>query len=131
MAVSSPDRILPRRPPRPKRFSSSSCGKRPRFQSTWLCSFVIEIAYRRRLAPQLLKEKTVSQLMTEPTSGQQWKQARPAVERIAAFAAAARPGQLTPDIRQLYKRNILDSLGCAIAALPGPPFKALRDQFDE
>jgi 2-methylcitrate dehydratase len=29
------------------------------------------------------------------------------------------------------KRNILDSLGCAIAALPGQPFAALRDQFDE
>src|SRR5215469_2563300 len=73
----------------------------------------------------------MSQLMTEPTSGQQRKQARPAVERIAAFAAAARARQLTPDIRLLFKRNILDSLGCAIAALPGPPFQALREQFEE
>jgi 2-methylcitrate dehydratase len=31
----------------------------------------------------------------------------------------------------VFKRNILDSLGCAIAALPGKPFKALREQFDE
>jgi len=31
-----------------------------------------------------------------------------------AFAAAARPERLTTDIRQLFKRNILDSLGCAI-----------------
>src|SRR6201981_1802410 len=54
-----------------------------------------------------------------------------AVERIAAFAAAARPEHLTTDIRQLFKRNILDSLGCAIAALPGPPFPALREQFEE
>jgi len=54
-----------------------------------------------------------------------------AVERIAAFAASARPEHLTPDIRQLFKRNILDSLGCAIAALPGPPFRALREQFEE
>src|SRR6202162_2009766 len=54
-----------------------------------------------------------------------------AVERIAAFAAAARPEHLTSVIRQLFKRNILDSIGCAIAALPGPPFPALREQFRE
>jgi len=35
------------------------------------------------------------------------------------------------DIRKLFKRNILDSLGCAIAALPGAPFAALREQFAE
>jgi hypothetical protein len=33
-------------------------------------------------------------------------------------SSAAQPGHLTADIRQLYKRNILNSLGCAIAALP-------------
>jgi 2-methylcitrate dehydratase len=54
-----------------------------------------------------------------------------AVERIGAFADAARPEQLAPDVRGLFKRNILDSLGCAIAALPGQPFAALRDQFQE
>ena len=59
------------------------------------------------------------------------KNARSAVERIAAFAAAAQPKHLTADIRQLYKRNILDSLGCAIAALPGAPFQGLRKQFEE
>jgi 2-methylcitrate dehydratase len=56
---------------------------------------------------------------------------RSAVERIAAFAAAARPEHLTNDSRRLFKRNILDSLGCAIAALPGQPFQALREQFQE
>src|ERR1700692_4780425 len=56
---------------------------------------------------------------------------RAAVERIAAFAAAARPGQLPNETRQLFKRNMLDSLGCAIAALPGQPFQALREQFEE
>jgi 2-methylcitrate dehydratase len=56
---------------------------------------------------------------------------RAAVERIAAFAAAARPEQLPNETRQLFKRNILDSLGCAIAALPGQPFQALREQFEE
>ena len=56
---------------------------------------------------------------------------QPIVERIATFAVAARPVHLTSVIRQLFKRNILDSLGCAIAALPGPPFLALREQFGE
>jgi len=56
---------------------------------------------------------------------------RAAVARIAAFAAAARPEQLPNETRQLFKRNILDSLGCAIAALPGQPFQALREQFEE
>ena len=54
-----------------------------------------------------------------------------AVERIAAFAHAARPEQLKPKIRDLFKRNILDSLGCAIASLPACPFAALREQFAE
>jgi uncharacterized protein with von Willebrand factor type A (vWA) domain len=45
-------------------------------------------------------------------SHQQGVETRSAVERTAAFAAAAR--RLTTDIRQLFKRNILDSLGCAI-----------------
>lgn len=54
-----------------------------------------------------------------------------AVERIAAFAEAARPEHLTPNIRHFFKRNILDSLGCAIAGLAGAPFQALREQFEE
>jgi 2-methylcitrate dehydratase len=64
-------------------------------------------------------------------SRQQSTETPSAVERIANFTAAARPERLTPEIRQLYKRNILDSLGCAIAALPGQPFQALREQFEE
>jgi 2-methylcitrate dehydratase len=56
---------------------------------------------------------------------------RAAVERIAAFAAATRPERLTNETRKLFKRNILDSLGCAIAALPSQPFRALREQFEE
>jgi 2-methylcitrate dehydratase len=56
---------------------------------------------------------------------------QPIVGRIARFAVAARPVHLTSVIRQLFKRNILDSLGCAIAALPGQPFQALREQFEE
>jgi 2-methylcitrate dehydratase len=64
-------------------------------------------------------------------SYQQEGETRSVVERIAAFTAGARPEHLTPEIRQLFKRNILDSLGCAIAALPGSPFQALRGQFEE
>src|SRR6201985_3791063 len=54
-----------------------------------------------------------------------------AVERIGAFAAAARTEHLTNDTRRLLKRNILDSLGCAIAALGGQLFQGLREQFEE
>ena len=64
-------------------------------------------------------------------AGRQGAKSCPAVERIAAFANAARPAQMPPEVRHLFKRNILDSLGCAIAALPGRPFAALRDQFEE
>ena len=69
--------------------------------------------------------------MAQLISHQPRIETRPAVERIAAFAEAARPEHLTPDIRQLFKRNILDSLGCAIAGLQGSPFQALREQFEE
>jgi hypothetical protein len=63
----------------------------------------------------------VTELMTEAGAPRQKKETRSAVERIAAFAATARPDGLTPAIRLLYKRNILDSLGGAIAALPVVP----------
>jgi 2-methylcitrate dehydratase len=67
------------------------------------------------------------QLISTPREGE----ARSAVEHIAAFAASARPEHLRSDIRQLFKRNILDSLGCAIAGLQGKAFQALREQFEE
>jgi 2-methylcitrate dehydratase len=66
--------------------------------------------------------KTVSKQSTET---------RPAVERIAAFAAGVRSEHLTTDIRKLFKRNILDSMGCAIAAVAGPSLQALRNQIEE
>jgi 2-methylcitrate dehydratase len=53
------------------------------------------------------------------------------VNAIAGFADRAVTTSLKPDVRSLYKRNILDSLGCAISALPGAPFTVLRDQFAE
>jgi 2-methylcitrate dehydratase len=52
-------------------------------------------------------------------------------QRIGHFAFGAHASHLTPHSRTVFKRNILDSLGCAIGALPGKPFKALREQFDE
>lgn len=55
----------------------------------------------------------------------------PAVNAIGAFVTRASAKALKPDTRKLYKRNILDSLGCAIAALPGAPFALLRNQFME
>jgi len=56
---------------------------------------------------------------------------RSPVERIATFAAAALPDHLTNETLRLFKRNILDSIGCAIAALPGQLFQPLREQFEE
>jgi len=55
--------------------------------------------------------------MTESMSHRHDGRTRSAVERIAAFAAAAGPEHLTTNIRQLFKRNILDSLGCAICRI--------------
>jgi 2-methylcitrate dehydratase len=54
-----------------------------------------------------------------------------AVQRIAAFAASAQPDHLTTELRRYYKRNILDCIGCAIAALPGNAFRAIREQCEE
>ena len=73
----------------------------------------------------------MTQVIGESLSHQQGGHVRSAVEEIAVFAAATRPEHLTNDTRRLFKRNILDSLGCAIAALPGQPFQALRQQFEE
>jgi 2-methylcitrate dehydratase len=64
-------------------------------------------------------------------STQHANEARPAVERIAAFVSKARAADLDSEIRRIIKRNVLDSLGCAISALPGRPFKVLREQFAE
>src|SRR5258707_7795353 len=69
--------------------------------------------------------------ISEPPSHREAEPTSSAVERIAAFAVAARPEHLTNDSRRLFKRNILDSLGCAIAALQGQPFQSLREQIEE
>jgi 2-methylcitrate dehydratase len=69
--------------------------------------------------------------MTKRIAPTQQTETRSAVERIGAFAVAARPEHLSADIRQLFKRNILDSIGCAIAAVSGPSLQSLRDQIEE
>src|ERR1700733_12012969 len=68
--------------------------------------------------------------IAQPIAPQQ-AETRSTVERIGAFAAAARPEHLTTDIRHLFKRNILDSIACAIAAVDGPSLRALREQIEE
>ena len=52
-----------------------------------------------------------------------------AVAQMAAFADRARPEHLSAELRALFKRNVLDSLGCALGALSGKPFARLRQQF--
>jgi 2-methylcitrate dehydratase len=69
--------------------------------------------------------------MTEFITPKQQAETHPAVERIGAFAVAARPEHLTTDSRQLFKRNILDSIACAIAAVAAPSLRLLRDQIEE
>src|ERR1035438_8055762 len=69
--------------------------------------------------------------MTELITPKRQAETHSAVERIGAFAVAARPEHLTADIRQLFKRNILDSIGCAIAAVAGPSLRTLRDQIEQ
>src|SRR5580693_2036126 len=69
--------------------------------------------------------------MTELITPKRQAETDAGVERIGAFAVAARPEHLATDIRQLFKRNILDSIGCAIAAVAGPSLRALRDQIEE
>src|SRR5580698_8383075 len=81
-----------------------------------------------------MSQKTTGQNVVIPAMTESNKERvhmRSMVEQIAAFAAAARPAQMTNEARRLFKRNILDSLGCAIAALQGQPFQALREQFEE
>jgi 2-methylcitrate dehydratase len=69
--------------------------------------------------------------MTKTIAPKHQQESCSAVERIGAFAAAARSEHLTTDIRQLFKRNILDRIGCAIAAVASPSLRQLRDQIDE
>ena len=53
------------------------------------------------------------------------------VERIAEFASNSSISHLDDEARALYKRNILDSLACAISALRGDLIPKFREQFTE
>jgi 2-methylcitrate dehydratase len=69
--------------------------------------------------------------ITTPVAPKQKAETLSAVERIGAFAGGARPEHLTADIRPIFKRNILDSVACAIAAVAGPSLRPLREQTEE
>src|SRR5207302_9649110 len=53
------------------------------------------------------------------------------VQRLAAFVSGARWGQLDEAIREALRLRVLDSLGCAIAALDSPVLRAVRGEIDE
>ncbi|HEU4614941.1 MAG TPA: MmgE/PrpD family protein [Kofleriaceae bacterium] len=54
-----------------------------------------------------------------------------AAEELAAFVAATRYEALSEIARKALKVRVLDSVGCALAALHAPPMLALRDHDDE
>ena len=53
-----------------------------------------------------------------------------AVDALADFVVAAEPAHLPDDALMLLRRNVLDSVGCAIAALDGETVRAVRDQVE-
>lgn len=53
------------------------------------------------------------------------------IDRIASFVVDSRVSDIDPDCNALLRRNILDSLACAISALGGDLVPAFRDQFTE
>lgn len=52
------------------------------------------------------------------------------LRRLATFASDARYGMLSEHAKEALKIRILDSLGCAIGALDGPPVEAIRRQTE-
>ena len=53
-----------------------------------------------------------------------------AVEALAEFVVASQRADLPPDAVMLLRRNVLDSLGDAIAALDGETVRAVREQIE-
>jgi 2-methylcitrate dehydratase len=53
------------------------------------------------------------------------------VERLATFVTRASYEALSTEACQALKSHTLDSLGCAIGALAGPPIKLLREHLEE
>jgi 2-methylcitrate dehydratase len=54
----------------------------------------------------------------------------PTVAAVAEFVVAADAGDLPDGAAMLLRRNVLDSLGCAIAALDGGTVQLIREQVD-
>src|SRR5258705_13315336 len=52
------------------------------------------------------------------------------VDALADFVVAAEPAHLPDDALMLLRRNALDSVGCAIAALDGETVRAVRYQVE-
>ena len=53
-----------------------------------------------------------------------------AVDALADFVVAAEPAHLPDEALMLLRRNVLDSVGCAIAALDGETVRLVRDQVE-
>lgn len=53
------------------------------------------------------------------------------VELLADFVTKLDYKDLDDEVRARLKLSVLDSIGCAIAALNGPPVQAIRQQVDE
>jgi 2-methylcitrate dehydratase len=52
------------------------------------------------------------------------------VDALADFVVAAEPAHLPDEALMLLRRNVLDSIGCAIAALDGETVRLVRDQVE-
>ena len=52
------------------------------------------------------------------------------VDALADFVVAAEPAHLPDEALMLLRRNVLDSVGCAIAALDGETVRLVRDQIE-
>lgn len=53
------------------------------------------------------------------------------VQRLARFVCARSWDDLSEEARAALKVRVLDSLGCALGALEGPPVRAIRAQVEE
>lgn len=53
------------------------------------------------------------------------------VDDLAAFVVGAEQGDLTGRPRALLKRNVLDSIACAIGSLDGEPIPTIREQAEQ
>src|SRR3972149_4438264 len=52
-------------------------------------------------------------------------------EQLASFVERAARGGLSPAAREALKIRVLDSLGCALGALDGPPVRLIRENIEE